>query len=309
MFFDASFLYWQPTQDNMLLGILNSTVFDESNFANGINSRGINIDFGFRPGFRVGAGGYFDHDNWEMHAEYTWFHCHQKKRASTESGQQILPSWGFPYSISTQAYYSAKERWNLKMDIGDMELARLCYVGTELTFRPNFGLRSAWIRQDVAVQYDRPEAINGQDPDAAVIKGKSNSWAVGPKVGLDANWLIGAGFRLFGCTGADLLFTNYTCLLFKETHTGLIQNNPVKVKMSRISAVKPHLDLEVGLGWGTYLDCHSWYLDFALGYEFQIFFDQNMFLHFNDNGNAGNNTFPNGNLSIQGFSGSAKLDF
>jgi hypothetical protein len=310
MFFDASFLYWQAAQENMELGILNKTSYDGIKYPNGIHGTVINMNFDYKAGFKVGGGGYFDHDNWEIHAEYSWFHSLQHKKASTSGIQEILPSWGHPYVEYLYVFKQAKEKWKLSMDIGELELARSYYVGTDLLFRPSFGFRAAGIRQHVRIDYQRPGSIVGPPADHGVIYDQIKSWAVGPQVELTANWQVGSGFRLFGCVETDLLYTKYTTLLYNETHTDVtVPNSPVHLKQPSMFALRSHIDLDFGVGWSTPVDCHTWHLDFALGYEFQVFFDQNMFRHFTDNGNVGNTNSPNGNLYIQGLTATFKLDF
>jgi hypothetical protein len=324
--FDASFIYWQPIQENMEFAVINKTataaVADQFSALDG---RVVNQEFDYKPGFKVGMGGYFDHDGWDLHGEYTWFHTHQSHSDSIGTGEQAFPLWGLPLasevtfdpsaSVVDNVYQTAHEKWHLLMDIADLDLGRWYYVGTKLTFRPNFGVRAAWIRQKVDVKYDN--SLGNLTPtigivDHAEIKQSSSSWAVGAKTGLDTNWIIGSGFRLYGCGEADLLFTKYTKARFKETHTGHSGEqllDYVKVSQKKIYAVRPHLDLELGFGWGTYLDCNNWYMDFSAGYGFQVFFDQNMFRHFSDDIIVFGSNSPNGNLYVQGLTATFKLDF
>ncbi len=296
---DLSFIYWQPIQENMELGLANKTAV-----ATGIDASVINMDFDFKPGFKIGMGGNFAHDNWDMHLEYTWFHNTNKQDSNGYAAPgTILPSMGSPNQMGTQTYSSVSQKWNLKMDIIDLDLGRWCYVGTHLVVRPNFGARADWIRQKNVGNLTSAT-------DTSVVTSRSSSWAIGPKIGLDSNWNIGSGFRVFGNGEADLLFTKYTRLRYNETHTNTqVSDLNNTVRQSRVYAVKPHFDLELGLGWGTYLDCNNWYMDFAAGYEFQVFFDQNMFRHFNDSSMIGSSTLPNGNLYIQGLTATFRLDF
>ena len=299
--FDASFIYWQPVQENMELAVANTLLVAST----GISGNVVNMDFNYKPGFKVGMGGYFDYDGWDLHGEYTWFHGNQKESTATGgSVVQLLPMWGNPGSNGNATYTSISEKWRLNMDIADLDLGRWYYVGTKLTFRPNFGARAAWIRQNVTVTNTNATTVN-------TVTGKSRSWAIGAKTGLDTNWDLGYGFRMFGNGEADLLFTKYTRLSSKSGHVAspVVTTADIHVKQKRVYAVKPHLDLELGFGWGTYLDCNNWYMDFSAGYGFQVFFDQNMFRHFNDDIMDANSTLPNGNLYVHGLTMTFKLDF
>jgi hypothetical protein len=318
IFFDASFIYWQAIQENMELGVANTLSL--TNAASGqINGSVVNMDFDYKPGFKVGMGGYFDYDGWDTHAEYTWFHGTNSESVTVDgvSILNLLPMWGSAGGPDTEValnlYNIISENWNLKMDLADWDLGRWYYVGTKLTFRPSFGARAAWIRQNVTVVQTN-NSRNGDfgTDDVFTVSQKSRSWGIGAKTGLDTNWMIGCGFRAFGNAKADLLFTKYTRLSSSSTHVApatIDADDNVTIKQKRVYAVKPHVDLELGLGWGTYLDCNNWYLDFAASYGFQVFYDQNMFRHFEDDVQRAVSTMPNGNLYIHGLTATVKLDF
>lgn len=316
VYFDASFIYWQPTEDNLEIGFANTTglVSSGSTSTNGINGNFVNMDFDFKPGFKVGMGFDFDHDNWDMHAEYTWLHSTDSASATSPAGGQIIRLVSAPATVITNGLYSSVQgSWKLKMDIVDLDIGRWCYVGTKLTFRPNFGVRADWIRQKVSNVASRtatttPVTIGA---DVATVNQRTVSWALGPKVGLDANWNLAWGLRFFGNTEADLLFTDYTRLKYSETHSAAASGVglPFSTKQTKVYCVRPHLDLELGFGWGTYFDCNGWYLDFALGYEFQVFFNQNMFRHFDSFTIPVSSIMPNGDLYLQGLTATFRLDF
>jgi hypothetical protein len=180
-----------------------------------------------------------------------------------------------------------------------MDLGRWYYLGTQLTVRPSIGARVAWIYQKRGAQYTNVLnpgnfAINSQE--------NSNSSGIGPRFALDTNWMIGSGFRFFGNSEFDVLFTRY----YRDSH-GTV-NNPGTVlilykKSSDVRELRTHLDLEWGMGWGTYLCCHKWHFDLAASYGFQVFWHQNM--NFADITKVTNH----GNLYIHGLTLTAKLDF
>ncbi len=317
---EASFIYLQPIQENMSLGLLNKTAgvnvtqipetLPASAFPNGLIGTQINMDFDYKPGFQVAVGGYFDYDNWDMMGQYTWFHGSQNKHTSVTTNQQIFPNWGHPLFQGSNAYNSVKGNWDLKMDILEFDLGRWYYVGTQLTFRPSLGARAAWIRQNATVTYTNNGTLGfGTTTDTNVNKSKTRSWAIGPEVTLDTNWTLGKGFRLYGFGEADLLFTKYTKATNHVAHTTAVATPAFKADGSKILAVRTHLDLELGFGWSTYIDCHGWFLDIAAGYGFQVFFDQNMFPYYNDDIMVAQSIAPMGNLYLQGLTVRFKLDF
>lgn len=316
IFFDVSFIYWQPLQENMELGVVNTTAPSSlgsfTTTAAGIDGTVVDMDFDYKPGFKIGFGGNLDWDNWDVHGEYTWFHNRQSVSTGVPSPGQLFPFWGVP-SGTNNFYDSGKEKWRLNMDIVDLDMGRSYYVGTKLIFRTGFGARAAWIRQDIKATYTAlgDLGILGNTADVTTVHGRSHSWAVGPEISIDTNWMVGWGFRIFGNGEADLLYTRYTRLSFNEDHTAAVAGGfaPFHIKQKRYGSIRTHLCLDMGIGWGTYWDCNNWYTDVALGYEFQTFFDQNMFRHFVDDVMIMKSNVPNGNLYIHGLTATFRLDF
>jgi hypothetical protein len=240
----------------------------------------------YKPGFKVGFGGSFDYDNWDLRGEYTWFHGTQNSSAAGT----IAPITGIPNTAIPASAALVTQNWNLRMDIGELLLGRWHYVGTKFTIHPNVGVRGAWIRQDNVLTATH------------TTEQKSTSWAVGPQVGVDSNWMICEGFRLYTNVEADILYTRYTGL-------SAIVDGVTQVTENGRGAVRTHLDLEMGLGWGTYLDCNNWYFDLTAGYGFQVFFDQNMFRRFSTSTATYYSSSPAGNLYVQGLTLTARVDF
>jgi len=326
MYVDASFVYWQASQDDMNLAW-------STNYPNGdiggndafdTNLKGSSMDFDYHPGFRLGVGGFLGHDDWDLHAEYTWFHASNTKSMSVEGGAAatngLYPSVSFP-DWDGYLFNNASGKWKLQMDIADLDLGRWYYLGTKVQLHPTIGVRGAWISQAYNVNSIAVEGafLNNQAaPIRSVISQNTHSWGVGPKVSLEGKWNLGCGFRLFGNGEADLLYTRYTKMSFKQDMTDLLTGlpyqdgglyYPVNISQSDISCVRTHLDLNLGLGWGTHFFSDKYKLDFTAGYEMQVFFDQNMFFSFGSSSMYGSVDTPNGNLYLQGLTISSSFDF
>ncbi len=290
MYIDVAFIYWQPLQDNMEYGISSSG----ADLTAASNST-INFDTNYKPGFQVGLGMNFDYDNWDSYLQYTWFHNTNSNSSTAPAGGSILPMQGIPVSdIGGLAAGTASGSWHLKMDFADWQLARSYYVGTKLTFRPFFGARGAWIRQKYNVTYDTTLIVNNT----------SISWGLGPQVGLTANYMFGYGLRMFGDVNGDILFTRYRTAL-----TSFDGTDTYSVSQIHINTVRPHANLDLGFGWGSYFDNNNWHFDLMASYGFQVFWNQNMFRHFTDDTMPGNSNLPNGDLYVQGLNLTARFDF
>jgi hypothetical protein len=111
---------------------------------------------------------------------------------------------------------------------------------------------------------------------------------------------------MFGDFEGDLTYSRYRSSLSSDSTSS---DQTLSVKQSGIPTVRPHVNLDLGLGWGSYFDNNNWHIDLAASYGFQVFWDQNMFRHFNDDVMQANSIMPNGSLYIQGLNVTARLDF
>jgi hypothetical protein len=302
---EASFIYWQPLQENMEYAISSggtSTDLDGTT-AVPVSNNVVALSPNYKPGFQVGLGMNFDWDNWDSYLQYTWFHNSTSSSTNGPTGGGVFPIYGLPFGTSMGSFFgTGTSNWNLKMDVADWQLARSYYVGTKLTFRPYFGARAAWIRQKYTQTFVRPISVVA----TVNISNKSTSWGIGPEAGLTANYLFGYGLRMFGDFEADLLYTRYRTSVHQ---TNTVGTQDIKVKQSGIGTVRPHTMLDLGFGWGSYFDNNNWHVDLLASYGFQVFWNQNMFRHFNDDVMAGNSFLPNGNLYVHGLTVTARLDF
>jgi hypothetical protein len=307
-FAQGSFTYWQPMQDNMELGFVTDTAIIVHDF----NGNFVNADTNYKPGFKVAGGVNFEYDDWDSRIEYTWFRGSHKTTTQLDSvassDVRLLPLWVTPAAGGLE-YYSGNLKWRLNMDILDWELARSYYSGTRLTIRPFYAVRALWMRQRAEVNYTEE---HNDDSNMSVVK-KAQSWAVGPRVGAGSNWLFGRGFRTYGNVGADLLFTQYRHLnttQISTTAAGLVQNGRGAVaKQRRLNLLRTHMDIELGLGWGSYFQNERWHFDLSAGYGFQVFFNQNMFRKFFDDINFVDGLADAGNLYIHGLTATMRFDF
>jgi len=306
----GTFVYWQPLQDNMELAVASTTRASLTsaavNGSAGNPGNIINMDFDYKPGFKVGLGMNFDYDNWDGYAEYTWFHGTNTQSSNASSTGALFAFVGHPSIVGTNGYNTGSENWKLKMDFADVNLGRSYYVGTKLSFRPFMGARGAWIRQRANYTFVNDGTLGFGTAGTLTSLNKSVSWGVGPSVGMSSNWMFGYGLRATGVVNADLLFTRYNTSIF-ELFTG--NNLTFNTNQHHANTLRPHANLEMGFGWGSYFDNNNWHFDLLATYGFQVFWNQNMFRHYTDDVRLSNSNMPNGDLYVQGLNLSARLDF
>ncbi len=176
------------------------------------------------------------------------------------------------------------------------------------------GLRAAWITQSLSSSYQ--VTVNPITARKLFVKSESHSWGFGPRFGALLDWGFGKGISLLGSVYGDVLYTWYhiqdkTSVTFFNPEYAAdragVDSNAFTTS-DRPKALRPHVDMEMGVHWGTYFCNSNYHIDLVATYGFQVFFDQNMFRHWDGLLPAWSTT-PHGNLYINGLTFNARFDF
>ena len=298
----VSFIYWHASESGLNFG----TAFTDQTIAATphIGTTPNQLDFKYKPGFKLGTGTQINHDDWMLTLEWTRLHLKDTESKSTTTGFFTNTLAPVPYGtlIETSA------AWRLNLDLVDWELSRPFYRGKSLTVEPSFGLRVALIRQKYDDHSVSAGFVGGNVPIFAKVDSKS--WAIGPRCGLDGNWLFAHGFRFFGNMAGSILYSHYKTKAFL-TFSGLaLDVNPKEI----FEFLRAVTEIGAGIGWGTYIDSMKWNIDFSAGYDFLVFFNQNTLRYLtNATNDAGSLATLGGsspsNLYLHGLTVKAKVDF
>lgn len=300
----GDFIYWQPRQDNMdvafeVFNAIGSNAVDGLSWNSG---RMANMNTAFKPGFKVGAGWAFDYDNWDVALEYTRLHANTHVTSTASPGGFLFERWANNDLINSTGLNNSvnnlSDTWNLHFDHVTLEFARRGFIGTRLVFSPFVGLAMPWIRQKFTGSMDfltTPFHLN--------IFHKSHAWGIGPRLGFETDWYYGKHFSLIAKLGADIMYTRYH-LTFDQTAS----DNPTIFAHSnnRFNTMRPELDAYVGFHWEGYTHCSQFHYSLELGYQYQVWFNQNMMRWYNDSLTT---SAPIGNLYFQGITFSVRGDF
>jgi hypothetical protein len=308
IFVTGSFIYYQVMQDGTDVG------FDCTNpTVDPIKTHLVKMDNEFKPGFKVALGMNFSHDNWDAFVEYTRLHGVHSKVAKADHPRRMTSSWtvgavgrtDFTYRVAdANSYSKISANWEPNIDIIDASLGRAYYVGTKLTFRPFASFRSGWIDQE----YTQKLFAYTDGASMGKFSAKADSWLVGPRMGVNTNWLLGCGFRFFSDAAASLLYQRSHVKLHDPTFVVGGGPNSLKAKDRDHNDVVPNLMLTMGFAWGSYFDHNNWNFDLIAGYTFEVFFKQNSMKYLRDDlglTSGGEST----NLIMHGLVVTARLDF
>jgi hypothetical protein len=310
MFATATFLWWQPKMEGLELAVTDysDTAGATQNFPGNVQK----LDFDYKAAFKVGLGYNSDFDDWNLYLQYTRVNISNTTTAKAGTFKQHS-LWLFNnLNINSQSFTQLPTtettgKWELDHNMFDLELGRPYYNGQNLIFKPHYGLRGGWIDQKFTVSAIR-------DPDAAtdtssIIKRElsSDSWLIGPRTGFYSKWVLGEGFRLFGNAAASLFFQKFDKIKDKNSPSISIASGPLMWRDHTYSTINTGLDFILGLGWDTYFDNNNWYFDLSLGYETQVYFNQNTFSQINSYVWVDHDK--PGNLTMHGLTLTARFDF
>ena len=318
----ASFLYYYANQGGMDLAdsAATSTGGSPSTAATS-NSHTLSQDFAFKPGFKVGIG--FGYNESFLSADYTWIRSTTHTNSNAPSpgdgfapgtaGCWVMNNWFQQTATATSQTVSAtnvNSKWQLGLDIGDLLINHAFYQGQQLIVKPFLGLRGAWIRQGIDVTVTPPAGtFTSLNSPTITSTNSSNSWAIGPRVGLDASYLLGMGFRFEGRAAASLLVTQFTHVRHKENVVTPGQTpTTLASQIKKYNCLRPEGDLGIGLGWGKYLSQGRYHFDLTANYDFLVFFEQNMIRKLLDQTISGVSPAVS-NLYFQGLNITARFDF
>jgi len=277
--------------------IITSDIFSSSNDL-------LEVNFGWDPGFKVGAGYKGGKSRWDTQTCYTWFHTKGSDDISGAPGTIHSTFLGnfyvdniFGLGLSGPPYQKASIDWTIQFNIFDWELGYDFSVSNALSFRPFLGIKGGWINQSIDSKWVNPDLSNpdffGAQPFNIGIESlKNNYWGIGPGAGVNTRWDLFRGeslFYLFGDFAGAMMWGHWS---FNDVYQNDI-NQQVTVDLQDINGGSSMFRTFMGFGWDTYWRQNRYRFSTKLGYEMQFWLDQLQFYSFTG-GRLTNN------LSLQG---------
>ncbi len=294
-FVEGSYLYWQPKEYGL--------DYAKYSYTNPTTDQGkiVHPNLNYKSAFNAALGFLTDFDNWGVLGRYHWFRSSDTSKFDRLTGTTLTSLLYYPQRGAENAVY-VEFKWKLRLDMGDLEFFRGEYVGKNLTFRPHFGLRGGYSSQHMTstTSLDSPYTQIIQD------KGKQSGWFIGPRMGVDTDWLLGAGFRMFLNTALALPWQKFN-VLYQQDDGIIIENLYTNIDETRY-AVTPYFEINPGLAYGVYFWSNRMHLDISAGYSFHYWSSQNQIRALIDARNARSGENP-GALMFQGLTASLRLDF
>lgn len=263
-----------------------------------------NIDFDWDFGFRVGLGYNFAHDSWNLGARYTYF---QTTGSDSESALQIIPLQsdgkipdmrpGKHPEWSADFLYCTKASSTLEMTYQtlDLDLGRAFFVSKYLSFRPFWGVKTGWIKVTQTTRYTGGDPLEGginagQLPNVlrgVQVVGLQNNvvattlndtyWSIGPRVGCDSKWHMGAGFSIEGDVAASLLY-GFNKARVRENYSQYPGETFIDVR-DNFRLVTPVMEMKLGIRYDTNVNDDKQHFGVGFGYDTQYWFPDDIMLY------------------------------
>lgn len=295
----GEFLYWKAAEDNLDY-IYSGTPTASTPEIQDIHS----VKFEWNPGFRVGIGGNFKRDGWDLALYYTQMQSHASaSRQAGDSDDQLFQVWTVNTAFLPTPLTKASSRWHADLNQVDLQLGREMFTGKFLTLRPYIGMRSTWLFQEFNVN------VSNDLSQFQKTHMNNRFWGYGFVVGFDSDWIFGKGFSLFANVDYSLLVG------FFDVDEKAKQNGSSVWKTdSSFRTGRSIFDLAAGFKW-SHLFCKDRYgISLKGGYEYHLYFDQNQFINTSlvqvSNPPLLEDYYTQGgNLGYQGISASLQFDF
>ena len=314
VFFTADFIWWCLQQETVRVGVQTTPT---SSGALGLltgSDTTVFADPAYKPGFQVGLGfNMHGMDDWQLYSEYTWY---QNTTTTTASGKvattatEVSAVSGVTDDviIATSASLESKFYFNNL----NVMLQRPFYWGRKLTANFGWGLRALWLSQRFSGSASNLTSYPAGASSELAVSGSltstfhQKSWGLGPRFAFDTNWLLGWGFRFMADAAASVMYTRYTHLdgTLNGGGTYGVTANLSTNSSTSYNTLRAVTETALGLGWGSYFgDNNDFHFDLSASYEFNVYWNQNMFGMVMAGDGAPGNTY------LHGLNIAARFDF
>ena len=318
-YFNLDFIWWKAVVGGMeyaYTGVVDSLLFTSGFVPLGGSTGEGRVQkpaFTFEPGFKAGMGVNFDHDGWDLFAQYTFLSSfNETNHLSASSGvgernvlQTVTNNVFIPELLPLT---SASCKWKQSFNVIDLELGRDYFISRYLTLRPSAGLKTGWITEQTKVNYTvLPGYSDEQFPPQAtnnyvnniLLTYRQNMWGLGVRTALNAGWHFTKNWAIYNDFAFSALWSDFH-IHQKQNLTGSVVGEQTTLHTQEsFQTVIPVLEAGLGLSCITWWDSNRYRFEFRAGWEQQIWLDFN---HYMTLGGTGN-------LSLQGLTLKTMLNF
>jgi Legionella pneumophila major outer membrane protein precursor len=248
-------------------------------------------EWDWRPGFRVGFGFYAMHDAWNLQADWTYIKIKADSDV-TNDRTGVLKNLMYPPYNSTLTFPHISARWSGDYDTIDVMIGKPYHVSRYYVSNPMFGIRAGWINQNLLV---RTFENNSFERDFHL---KNDYWGVGIRGYYEGQFLLGAGWCIYGKAALALLFGKFDITQNNDNPSHTTQEYDF---VDNFYSTKPNVEIGFGISWSEFFNKNQYQIALKVGYEFHRWWEQNQLRRFLAQDPVANDTVSRGDLSFNGF--------
>lgn len=296
--------YWNAHQEGLDFAVRSDT--DNATGAL-VNGEFQTPNFKWQPGFKLGLNYTSNCDAWDFGVLWTWYKgkAHGNVEAEASDNALLYTLWS---RNGTETFArDVTHRWDLKLNLIDLEMGRDFWNSERLALRPFIGLRIAFINQDFDLEYRGGSFSNVND----FVELDNNYKGVGIRGGLNSTWNIGCGWAIYGDMAFSILYGKFSTSQKEYTKgvTSPFSKTSITEADSSFRSSKLITDLGIGLQWGTLLCECKYGITFRLGWENHLFSNQNQLWRITRDSENNNYSPARGDLDTQGWTLNVRFDF
>ena len=259
-------------------------------------AKGMDFDMGL--GFRIGIGYNFNRDGWDLNGEYTHFSDGNSTKVSVSGcgSDSITPLRGalcpeiHGESGSGWVATHGKSHFDIDLNTFDIELGRNYFLSHDLSMRPFFGVRAAWIDFEQVTRYCGGPNSTGNFCGASLVSLGRNTLkvfeesyfkGVGAEMGFQSKWFLAKGFSFYADALGSLLY-GFFRVEHKESITSST-NRRIDLTANTHKMV-PTAHCQGGIAYDFFFDDERQHLGFSLGYDGQYYWRANQMIKIDDAG-------------------------
>jgi hypothetical protein len=232
-------------------------------------------DWDWNPGFRACFGGYLTFDDWNPEIKYTYMRIKDDTAINTK---QNLFSFFLDINeldVAEPYAYAGGERWSGHHHVLDFTLGKPFHVSKFVIFNPFFGLRSAFIDQNMTFRLSYPRT------NLPSLKPQANNdyWGVGLHGGIKSEFFLGKNWNLFANFSGSLLYGHFDVKQQSRLNTTTTSTRGYNFTQD-FYIDTTNVESTVGLAWGCLFNNDNNYINLSIAYEFQRWGDQNQLKRF-----------------------------
>ena len=242
-------------------------------------------------------------DGWALGSQYSWYQNTGNINVTTDADHSYRV---IRATLDTLVYRQGIASYEAKIHFNNLDLLlqRKFYVGTRLSTNLTAGLDAYWINE----YYDKTASgFSGTNPseittpDSFALYLTTKAWSLGPKFGLDTNWMLGYGISVLANLSASLVYTSYYDLTFTAIVNSITTTSSYP---KNLNTLRPVTSMFLGLGWAQGFGEENYHLCLSAGWDFKLLWDYSMIDFMGTRGNTASS-----NLTLQGLNIKLGLGF